>query len=63
MTACGNVKRYVGDGNGCCASGAAVAYGPCILKAAGAITSDCLPYSLGNYASGYEGRIKRAYKI
>ena len=63
MTACGNDRRYVGGGtgNGCC--GAAVAYGPCILKAAGAVTTECLPYTLGDYASGYEGRIRRAYKI
>ena len=61
MTACANDRRYVGNGNGCC--GAAVAYGPCILKAAGAVTTECLPYTLGDYASEYEGRIRRAYKI
>ena len=47
MTACANDERYVGDGNGCC--GAVIAYGPCILKAAGAVTAECLPYTLGEF--------------
>lgn len=60
MTTCANDSRYVGDGNGCC--GAVIAYGPCILKDVGAVTAECLPYTLGDYARGFRGRIRRLYK-